>query len=76
MTINTQLVELAMKELKAGTISLSDYNEILLILLDRANFTISYLVKRFFEKNGVPTIANSTGWLVQPNFEKALDSRN
>ena len=68
MTINTQLVELAMKELKAGTISLSDYNEILLILLDRANFTITYTVKRFFEKNGIETIANSTGWLVRIKF--------
>lgn len=69
MTINTQLVELAMKELKAGTISLSDYNEILLIILGRADFTNCYLVKRFFEKNGIETKANSTGWLVLQKFE-------
>ncbi len=68
MTINTQLVTLAMKELKSGTITLSDYNEILLILLDRGSFTFSYMVKRFFEKNGIETRANSTGWLVLLKF--------
>ena len=68
MTINTQLVELAMKELKAGAIPLECYNEILLIILGKADFTNSYLVKRFFEKNGIETKANSTGWLVLLKF--------
>lgn len=62
--MNNPLIEKAMSALRSEAISLSDYNEILLICLGLANYTVCYTVFRFFEENGITAIPESTGWYI------------
>lgn len=64
MSIHRALIEIAMQELRAGNITLHDYNEILYILLGIANFTVNSSVHKFFEDNGIYCVQESTGWYI------------
>ena len=62
--MNTPLIQKAMRALRAEAITLSDFNEILMICVGLGNFTVTYTVYRFFKDNGVETIPESTGWYI------------
>lgn len=63
-----ELIELAMLALKAGDITLYDFNEIVGICLGLYNFTNNSNVHKFFTDNNVSTQADNIGWYVDlPN---------
>lgn len=68
--MDRELIELAMKELKAGNITLYDFNEIVSICLGIANFTNNYSVHKFFTDNHVPSKTDNIGWYIYyPNSQ-------